>query len=398
MKLLCVSPSYWPAFRFGGPIFSLHNLNKRLAEKGIDITVYTTVAGQGGGISADQEINLDKVKVTFFKYARLFDFLGSTGWHFSTPMTEALRQNLNLFDAVYILSVWNYPVTASAHYCRRAGKPYIVSPRGQLYQNVLKRKFWKKWIYYNLIIKKYLNCASAIHYTSEEEKNGCHTKLGLRSRPVVIPNGIDLGEFNNCASQGELRQRYPLLQDKKVILFLSRINWKKGLDILIKAYSILAKEREDLHLLIVGNDEGGYLKKVKRWIRDYNLDKEVTFTGMLTGRDKLKAYAAGDIFVLPSYSENFGLAAVEAMAYGLPVVISNQVGIHRKIASARAGIVVEPDIAQLSRAIKDLLDNPDSGRKMAENAKLLVREEFELDAVADKMIGMFEDIISNNSF
>ena len=160
MKLLCVIPSYWPAFQFGGPIFSVHELNKRIARNSIDVTVYTTNAGQEASLRANKQVDLDNIKVNYFAYSKLFQFLGSTGWHFSLAMTRAIRQNLKRFDLVYILGAWNYPVAAAAYYCRRARKPYIISPRGQLYPYLIKKKLWKKGIYYNFISNFFKNRGS----------------------------------------------------------------------------------------------------------------------------------------------------------------------------------------------------------------------------------------------
>jgi glycosyltransferase involved in cell wall biosynthesis len=208
-----------------------------------------------------------------------------------------------------------------------------------------------------------------------------------------VPHGIDLSEFSDLPGKEKLRQRYPILKDKKVVLFLGRINWKKGLDILVQAYSILAKEKDNVHLMIVGNDEGGYIRKVKRWVREYGIEQRVTFTGILTGKEKLEAYAGSDIFVLPSYSENLGIAVLEAMICGLPVIISNQVGIHKEVSGAEAGIVIETNTKQLAEAIKNLLDNPHICKKMGENGKRLVDRTFRLDRVTDEMVELYEDIL-----
>lgn len=393
MRLLCVIPSYWPAYQFGGPVFSVHALNKALLKKGIDVSVYTTNVGLNGRVPNNQEVDVNGVKVTYFAFTRFFEFLGATGWQFSLPMTAALRGNLRLFDVIYIVAIWNYPIAIAAHYCRRYKKPYIISPRGLLYPYTTGRKAWKKWPYYQLITKKDLQGAAAIHYTTRDESERCHLALGLKNTAVVIPNGIDLCEFKDLPSKEKLRQRYPTLKDKKVILFLGRINWKKGLDILIEAHSVLTKKRNDVHLLITGNDEAGYIRKVKRWVREYGIGQRVTFTGILTGKEKLEAYAGSDIFVLPSYSENFGIAVVEAMACGLPVIISNQVGIYKEVSGAEAGVVIETDAQQLAKTMENLLDNPHICNKMGENGKHLVNEMFRLDTVADEMIKLYEVIL-----
>jgi glycosyltransferase involved in cell wall biosynthesis len=421
MKLLTVIPSYWPAFQFGGPIPIVHNLNKALVRKGIDVTVYTTNAGLDNNVPVNKEITLDGVKLTYFSYAQFFDFLGATGWHFSLPMTLALKRKLNNFDIIYILAVWNYPVATAAHFCRMYKKPYIVCPLGALYPYLVRKKSWKKLLYYYLVSRRDLKFASAIHYATEDEAENCHSVYGLNNESIVIPYGIDPKEFNSYNIKDTLRSRYPYLNRKKVIIFLSRINWKKGLDILIEAYALLSRERDDVHLLIAGNDDEGYGKNVKKLIRDNRLryidcqqadsesngselgkidlkeigDRKVTFTGMLKGEEKFEALSGSDVFVLPSYSENFGMAVIEAMACGVPVVISNKVGIHREVESCRAGIVVENDLKNLYESIKILLDNESLREEITRNAFRLVRDHYDINKVADMMINSYEGILTN---
>jgi glycosyltransferase involved in cell wall biosynthesis len=397
-------------------------------KKGIDVTVYTTNVGLDDkmhdtgymiqvtrfNIQDSKEINIDGVKVTYFRYIKFFEFLGTTGWQFSPAMASALNKNLKNFDIVYIVSTWNFPVAASSYFCRKQGNPYIISPRGHLYSDVLKKKSWKKFPYYKLITKRDLMSASAIHYTTEDEAERCHSSLCLKNRAIIIPNGIDLSEFNDLPTKENIRERYPFLKDKKIILFLGRIHWIKGLDILIKAYAKLAKERPDVHLLIAGGDEANYGAKVIQWLKEYDLkyndistpssimnhescilyqEAKVTFTGMLTGSAKLEAFAGSDIFVLPSYSENFGMSVVEAMACGVPVVISNKVGIHKEVERNKAGIIVDTNAESLYQGIKLLLDNSELRQQIAINGKRMVEEYYDIDKVADRMIKMYEEIL-----
>ena len=418
MNLLCVVPSYWPAFKYGGPIYSVHGLNKALVKKGIDVTVYTTNVGLDGKAPVNQEVNVDGVKVIYFTFTKLFEFMGTTGWQFSLPLTRALKKNLKTFDLVQLHAIWNYPTTVTAHYCRQYNKPYIISPRGVLYPYTAGKKSWKKWPYYHFIAKGDLKGAQVIHYTTEDEAKKCHSSLGLENRAVIIPNGIDMSEFNDLPAKESLKERYPILKNKKVILFLSRINWKKGMDILVKAYSMIAKERDDVHLLIVGNDEEGYGEKVKGWIRAYGLgikdygvkeqagvrsqeskngspEERVTFTGMLTGKEKIEAFAGSDIFVLPSYSENFGMAVIEAMACGVPMVISNKVGIYREVEKNKAGIVVDTDAESLYRGMKLLLENPELRKEIVANGTEMVEEHYDINKVAERMIEAYKVILNN---
>lgn len=427
MKVLCVVPSYFPALQYGGPIFSVHGLNKALLQKGVDVTVYTTNVGLEGELLVNQEVNVDGVKVFYFEYVRFFEFVGSTGWQYSPRMTRALKENLKAFDMAYIVAVWNYPVLIAAYYCRKYGKPYIISPRGLLYPVATSKKFWKKLPYYYLVAKRSLKYATGIHYTTEDEVEKCHSSLGLKNKAIVIPNGVSSYQFEDPQRTDKFKNRYRLLNGKKVILFLSRISWKKGLDLLVDAYAKLVEERDDIHLVIVGNDDEGYSKKVKQWVKNHGLnyvdygcyqqsgikggrikskngirkeaeekDIKVTFTGMLEGNEKFEALMGSDIFVLASYSENFGMAVVEAMACGIPVIISNQVGIHTKVEENRAGLVTECDAGSVYRCMKLILDDNNLAKKLSENGKRLVSNYYRMDRVSDMMLDLFEKTVSRN--
>jgi len=397
MKLLCVVPSYWPAFQFGGPIYSVHNLNKALVNKGVNVTVYTTNVGlDDGNVPINEEVNVDGVKVFYFKFIRFFEFLGTTGWQFSPQMTKKLRENLKNFDIVYLNAIWNYPIGVASYYCRKYSKPYILSPRGSLYPSTFIKKTWKKRLYYNLIARNILQGAKAIHYTTEDEAKQCHQFLRLNNRAIIIPNGLDLSEFNDLPNYESLRKKFPNLQNKKVILFLSRINWIKGMDILIEGFAKLKKEREDVHLLIVGKDDGdNYIEKVKSCVKKYNLENFITFAGALTGINKLIAYCGSDIFILPSYSENFGMVVIEAIACGLPVIISDKVGIANEIRENNAGIIIGTTADDVYRGLKTALESQKVIDIMKKNAKKMVYELYDINRVADRMIEFFKESLIN---
>ncbi len=392
MRLLCVTPSYWPAIQYGGPVVSVHGLNRVLAKKGVDVTVYTTNAGLGGKVPVNQEVQIDKVRVTYFGFTSFFEFMGSTGWQFSMEMTDAIRRTLKTFDIIHINGLWNYPVAVTAHYCRKYEKPYILSLQGMFYPYTLAKKAWKKWPYYKLITKRDIQNAAAIHCLTEYEKSKSHSIMDISNRLFVIPNGVDLSGFDDLSTGDNLRDRFPMLKNKKVILFLGRINWIKGLDILSQSFGKIARERDDLHMLIVGPDEGGYKKKVIKWLENEGISKHVTFTGMLKGKEKLEAFKGSDIFVLPSYSEGFSMSTLEAMYCRLPVIISDQCHFP-EIAQYDAGKVISCDFNQLAQAMEQLIDNEELRKKMGENGRKLIESKFSWDKVAVQMIEAYEDII-----
>lgn len=395
MKLLCVTPWYYPAFQFGGPIASVHGLNKALAKNGVDVTVYTTNAGLDEKVPVNSEIDIDGIRVVYFSLTKIFNFPALSKWQFSVEMTKALSDKIFEFDIIYINGLWSYPATVSCYYSRRYEKPYIVAPRGMLYSYTMKKKAWKKLPYYQIFTKKDMRCASAIHYTTSDEAKQCHTRLRLNNEALIVPNGIDPAVFP-CRSESEiLKSKYPILKNKKVVLFLGRICWIKGLDVLVKSFSLLAKERGDVHLLIVGPDENGYEKKVRRWLEEEGVADRATFTGMLEGDEKLDAYLGSDIFVLPSYSENFGMVVVEAMSCGLPVVISDQVGICDDVETAHAGVIVKTDAALLAGALTRLLEDPGLCLEMGARGRTLVENKYGWDQIADSMISGFNEIIAS---
>jgi glycosyltransferase involved in cell wall biosynthesis len=184
------------------------------------------------------------------------------------------------------------------------------------------------------------------------------------------------------------------MMGKKLILSLGRITEKKGLDLLARAFGSIARERDDVHLVIAGPDERDYRAQVEGWLRTERVSEKTTFTGMLVGAEKQAAFRDADLFVLPSYSENFGLAVVEAMAFGLPVVVSKRVNIWREIADAGAGLVVDCDVRQLADALEQMLRDAAAAQGMGECGHRLVESRFTWSRVGQQMAAVYEDIIS----
>ncbi len=412
MKILHISPTYFPAHRYGGPIKSVHELNKGLVKLGADITVYTTNMDSSGvlDIPLYQEVNVDGVRVWYFP-------ITFRPWEYSYNLHRALSKNIKDFDIVHITSVFLSASTLGAYYARKFKKPYIISPRGNFMQEPLKFSSLKKKIYINLIEKRNLAEASAIHFTIEKEKDD-YLKLGLPLRKaIIIPNSLDMGKFNTITRDSiEFRKKFNIPVDKKVILFLGRLHPIKGLDTLIPAFAEVLKKEPKAILVLAGPDDGHYRSKIEAIIaeqRGLNADfrglannisvnqsnqhksasYNIIFTGMLLGNDKIAAYRESDIFVLPSYSENFGMVVVEAMAAELPVVITKGVGISNEVEKAGAGIVVEKDVNQVAEAILKILNNPELAKKMGENGRKLVETEFSGEKVAEKWIEEYNKIL-----
>ncbi|MCK4820729.1 glycosyltransferase, partial [bacterium] len=331
------------------------------------------------GVPINQKVQENGVEIQYFP-------VQFRPWVYSQGLGKELKCYIRSFDIVHIHGLYRYPQSIAAHYARKYAIPYIVRPHGSLdpllYRNPRNRLI--KRIYEYLIEFRNLNQASAVHFTTEEE--GQLTRfLDLKADSVVVPNGILMNRYNSFPQKEGFRKKYGLDREK-VVLHLGRINFKKGLDLLIKGFSQVARRHTDYVLVIAGPDNDGYLKNVKTWIREERIENRVIFTGMLYENEVLEALVDADVFALPSYTENFGMAVVEAMACGLPVVISDRVNIWREVKSAGAGEVIPCDADRLADALERLLDDPVLCKTMGKAGKKLAKAEYSLDRVTDKLI------------
>jgi len=260
----------------------------------------------------------------------------------------------------------------------------------------LRKNRLVKKAYLSFIGKRCINNAAAIHFTSEYERLATQN-LDLKVQGVTIPLGLNRHETTGTPTHTDLTKRYPSLVDKKIIVFLSRLHPKKGLDQLIPAIKCLLDNRDDFSLVIAGSGDEDYEDKVHMLVKAYHVEDKVVFTGFVQGQDKWDVLQAADIFVLPSYDENFGLAVVEAMSVGVPVVISDHVGIHHEVAQWGAGLVTACDSVQIAGALARLLDDDMLRRHMGEHSKRLVREKFTWDQVAKDLSRLYRSIVADRT-
>jgi glycosyltransferase involved in cell wall biosynthesis len=359
VRLLHVVPTYLPATRYGGPIVAVHGLCKALAARGHEVHVFTTnVDGPGtSDVPLGRPVDLDGVQVHYFPspFARLY-------W--SPAMGRALR-DAGSFDVVHLHSVFLWPTLAGARAAQHAGVPYVITPRGMLVPELIRRKSrGVKTAWLRLVERRNFKHAAAIHFTSHRElQDAQHVGLPM-PHPSVVPNGIDLMD------------RPDVPRNNNTIVFLGRINWKKGLDRLIDALPDGAK------LEIAGNDEENLTPRLQKLAEG----KAVTFRGPLHGAEKWELLARAAIFALPSLSENFGNAVVEAMMMETPVVLSPEVGLAEHVAFANAGVMADDFRAALTSLLADAALRAELGR----NARALVERELTWPRVAAQMEEVYE--------
>jgi glycosyltransferase involved in cell wall biosynthesis len=389
MRVLHVVPSYLPAVRYGGPIVAVHALCAALARAGCQVNVFTTNT-DGRGVSAvpvGVPVEIDGVTVLYFR-TRLLRRL-----YYAPAMDHMLRRHIGGFDLVHLHSVFLWPTWAAARAARRAGVPYLVSPRGMLVKALIARKSpWAKRGWIRLIERRNLERAAAIHVTSDGEAAELR-RFGF-SLPGVheVPNGVEVVGGEERAQDGLPPAVAGALSGARpVVLCLGRISWKKGLDRLIPA---MARVPHAV-LLVIGNDEEHYTPELETLAARAGVRDRVVFAGPLFGPAKALAYRAAAVLVLASYSENFGNVVLEAMAEGCPVVVTPEVGLASAVRESGAGLVATGDEASLSEAIGRLLADRELRERMGGRGQAVVRERFSWDSVAQRMLDVYGACAAN---
>jgi glycosyltransferase involved in cell wall biosynthesis len=383
VKLLHVVPTYLPAVRYGGPIRSVHGLCAALASLGHEVHVFTTnVNGaEDSDVPLCQPVDIDGVQVWYFASR----FLRRLYW--SRQMKEALTREVPGFDLVHIHSVYLWPTWVAARTAEKSGVPYVVSPRGMLVRDLIERKSTLlKRVWIRAIEQRTIASAKAVHVTTRKELDDVR-ELGFDLPSVlIVPNGVEGPKIESFNSSPEWDD------DQGFVLFLGRINWKKGLDRLIRAWSYVP----GVKLVIAGNDEESYQQELERIADDAGVAERVRFVGMVDGDEKWRLLRRAKMFVLPSYSENFGIAVLEAMLMACPVIVTPEIGLAETVAESKAGLVSDGDPASLGAAVVELLGDRDRRREMGSSGRRLAATSYGWPDLARKMIAGYESIVARH--
>jgi glycosyltransferase involved in cell wall biosynthesis len=391
IKTLHVIPTLSP--RYGGPAKVCLEIARRLDRAGHDAMIFTTNRDYPNGTMAvptGAPVDHQGVPVTYFP-------VDVPGLLISRQMARALSRVIPNVDLVHIHGLYRFPLAAAAYYSQRFRVPYLVRPHGSLDPYLFHKRERRtlKRIYERLIEFPNLNRAALLHYTTQEEMSSADF-LKLHSSGIVIPNGIEADEFSALPQRGRFRSKHGL-GDKKIIMHLGRVTQVKGLDILAAAFADIVRRRDDVMLVIAGPDIDGYARVVRAKLQDLGVERNVVFTGMLVGDEKLAALRDADIFALPSYTENFGMAVVEAMAAGLPVVISNQVKIWREVQYGEAGLVTSCDAVEVGHALYSLLDDPVRRQCLGNAGRAVVTEKFHWDVVMSQLLAGYRTALTQHA-
>jgi glycosyltransferase involved in cell wall biosynthesis len=320
---------------------------------------------------------------------------GLTSYRYSRALLPWLRQHGGNYDRVIVNGMWQY--LSFAAWRRYAGSPipYYVFPHGMLdpwFKKTFPLKHLKKWLYWPWAEYRVLRDAAAVIFTSEEECLQARKSFWLyRAREKVSPLGVEASPISPNA-KSEFLSRYPQLQNTRNFLFLGRLHPKKGCDILLDAFARIGSN-DPASLIMAGPDQISWESDLRRQVARLNLTNRIVFTGMLQGAMKQGALASADAFVLPSHQENFGISVVEALAAGVPVLISNRVNIWREIDADRAGYVESDDLAGTTRLLQRWTDTAPAEREaMRQNARKCFEHRFEIDRAVDSLLQILKEV------
>lgn len=381
MKILHVIPDLAP--ETGGPVTAVLGLAEAQAAAGHEVCV----ASSDYGVTTAPSLGGVEFKLFPCRYDT---------WRWAPALRRYLERSVKDFDVVMVESLWQYPTYAAGKVCREARMPYVVSPNGMLDSWSLSQKAWKKRPYMALLERATLMGANAIHLTSEGELNNSHLNA-WRVPKVVIPLGLHKSKYARLPGEGDFRRRYPELAGKQMVLFLGRLHYKKRPDVLIRAFRALCADVPGAHLVLAGRGDGAYVESLRKLAASLGIQDRVLFTGILKGEAVREAYRAASVFALPSWQENFGLAVVEAMAAGCPVVVSDHIDLAPDIREARAGLVAPPEPEETASAILSLLRDEGARREMGQRGRQLVLEKFTWEKCASAFDRVFEDILSGKN-
>ncbi len=289
-------------------------------------------------------------------------------------------------DIVHLHGVWDPMLRAAASVTLDRGGKYCLAPHGMLDPWSLRQRRWKKRLALAMGYRGMLDHAAFLHLLNRDESRLIEP-LGLTAPRVVIPNGVFLDEIDPLPARGTFRAAHRAIGDRPFVLFLSRLHYKKGLDYLADAFEIFAKQQPEPHLVVAGPD-GGAQPGFEKAIAAKGLAERVHVVGPLYGRDKLAAMVDASCFCLPSRQEGFSIAITEALACGLPVVISDACHFP-EVAQASAGEVVPLDAGAIAAALGRVLDDPDLAKRMGEAGRALIQTRYTWPKIAEQTVALY---------
>lgn len=388
MRVLHVIPSL--SLSSGGPSFALPAIARSLQMQRVQTSVVTTdddgpgrrLGGATYGVKMPQQ---DGWTVRYFPKQTEF-------YKVSLPMRRWLRAHVADYDIVHVHALFSFASFVAARAACSQGVPYIIRPLGVLNcWGMENRRRWVKTLSFRLLELPLLKRAAAMHYTSRMELQDA-ARFHLSNRQVVIPIGMDLTPFDQLPQRAVFSAKFPETTTTRNILFLSRIDVKKGIDLLIDAFAKIALQHPDARLIICGGGDSVLTEKLRAKANIYGIAEKITWVGPVTGELRLAAFSAAELFVLPSHSENFGIALLEAMAAGLPCLSTDQVALAVDAAQENAVQLTARDPQAIADAIHYLFSSESLRQTLSQAGHRLARQQFSLESMGQSLHQLYREV------
>ncbi len=391
MRVAQVVPMF--SSRFGGPVTVVADAAESLAAQGVDVTIFATDLGKAPWAGDWRSVEPSELPPNAEKLDyELYPVKWPQRLLYSPGLAERLRAVAAEFDIVHVHSLWLHPQYAGQRAARTAGVPYIVSPHGALdpylRQRGRARKAATSLLWQNSMFKH----AAALHVTTADEQE-LIADVAPQVPRVIVPNGLWIDRLAPADADGaRFRERHLGGFDGPLVMFLGRLNFKKGIDVLIDAFAIALREHPGAHLAVVGPDDEELRPGLEAQVEQLGLGGAITFTGALYGEERTDALAAADVWALSSHSENFGIAVIEAMAAGAATVISPAVNLAPDVLAADAGLVAEQSPEPFAAALGELLGDAERRERVAASGRDFVRR-YDWSVVGPQFREMYERAI-----
>jgi len=374
VKILQVISSFPPAFSYGGALIVAFGISKELVKKNHDVTVYTTDVYDSNSrlnYTANPEL-MDGIKVYHFR--NISNSLARKNLSCAPSMFFSLKNTIKNFDVIHIHEYRSFQAMFVHHYAKKYCIPYIVQAHGAVLP--VFEKQWLKKIFDAIWGNTILKDASKLIAVSKIEKDQ-YVKMGSGEKKIeIVPNGIDVSEYETLPERGIFRKKYGIGYDEKIILYLGRLHKRKGIDFLINGYSCFLDQNQKAKLVIAGPNDG-FLETIKKQIKQLRIGENVIITGPLDKNEKIEVLVDADVLVYPGIWEIFGLVPFEAIMCGTPVIVTDDCGCGEIVKEANCGFIVKfGDVNQLKDQMIKLIDNPHESKILAANGQKYIYKNF----------------------